>query len=119
MPDAVMQANAHSLTWWMEAASKVIDRHEAILLDLCRRVLALPFEPSTGIRENDEPIKDPVGEAINHPIGHVAQVLLNLWFKRKPNDNDALPEDIEPFFTQMSDVGIGNSATDVCCWRHD
>jgi hypothetical protein len=107
MPDGVMQANAHSLTWWMEAASKVIDRHEAILLDLCGHVLALPLEPSTEIRGNDERIKEPVGEAINHPIGHVAQALLNLWFKRTPNDNDSLPEDIEPFFTQMSDVGIG------------
>jgi hypothetical protein len=107
MPNAVMQANAHSLTWWMEAGSKVIDRHEAILLDLCRRVLAPPLEPSTGIRENGEAIKDPVGEAINHPIGHVTQALLNLWFKRRPNDNDLLPEDIEPFFTQMSDAGIG------------
>ncbi|NEU95660.1 anti-phage defense-associated sirtuin Dsr1 [Bradyrhizobium uaiense] len=106
MPDAVAQANAHSLTWWMEAVSKVIDRHEAILLDLCSRVLALPLEPSTGIREDGEPIKDPVGEAINHPIGHVAQALLNLWFKRTPNDNDSLPRDIEPFFTEMSDVGI-------------
>jgi hypothetical protein len=47
-----------------------------------------------------------VGEAINHPIGHVAQALLNLWFKRKPNDNDSLPEEIEPFFTQMCDIGI-------------
>ncbi|MBR0871381.1 SIR2 family protein [Bradyrhizobium tropiciagri] len=106
MPDAVMRDSAHSLTWWMEAASKVIDRHEAILLDLCRRVQALPLEPNTGIRENDEPIKDPVSEAINHPIGHVAQALLNLWLKRNPNDNDLLPEDIEPFFTQMSDVRI-------------
>lgn len=106
MPDAVMQHSAHSLTWWMEAASKVIDRHEAILLDLCRRVLALSLEPSTGIRKNDEPIKEPVTEAINHPVGHVAQALLNLWFKRKPNDNESLPKEIEPFFTQMCDVGI-------------
>lgn len=106
MPDAVIQDSAHSLTWWMDAASKVIDRHEAILLDLCRRVLALPLEPSTGMRENGEPIKDPVGEAINHPIGHVTQALLNLWFKREPNDNDSLPENIEPFFTQMCDIGI-------------
>ncbi|MGY3445512.1 anti-phage defense-associated sirtuin Dsr1 [Bradyrhizobium sp. USDA 4473] len=106
MPDAVMLVSAHSLTWWMEAVSKVIDRHEAILLDLCTRVLALPLGPSSGIRENDEPIKAPVTEAINHPIGHVAQALLNLWFKRAPNDNDSLPENIEPFFTQISDVGI-------------
>jgi hypothetical protein len=32
--------------------------------------------------------------------------LLNLWLKREPNDNDSLPEDIEPFFTQICDVGI-------------
>lgn len=106
MPNAVMQANAHSLTWWMEAVSRVIDRHETILLDLCRRMLALPLEPSTGIRENGEAIKDPVGEAINHPIGHVAQALLNLWFNRKPNDNDSLPADVEPLFTQICDIGI-------------
>jgi hypothetical protein len=105
MPDTVMQENAHSVTWWMEAASKVIDCHETTLLDLCRRVLALSLEPSAGIRQNGEPIKESVTEAINHPIGHVAQALLNLWFKREPNDNDLLPRDIEPFFTQMCDAG--------------
>jgi hypothetical protein len=104
MPDTVLRENAHSIAWWMQAASKVIDRHETILLDLCRRVLALPLEPSTSIRQNDEQLKEPVTEAINHPVGHVAQVLLNLWFKRNPNDNDRLPGDIEPFFTQMCDV---------------
>ena len=57
--------------------------------------------------EKDEQIDDPVSEAINHPIGHVAQALLNIWFKRKPNDNDWLPADIEPFFTQMCDVEVG------------
>lgn len=77
-----------------------------ILLDLCRRVLALPIEPGTGIRQNGEPINQPVTEAINHPIGHVTQALLNLWFKREPGDNDTLPGDIEPFFTQMCNVGI-------------
>jgi hypothetical protein len=106
MPDADMQENAHSVTWWMEAASKSLERHEAILLGLCRRVLALPIEPSSGIRQNGEPINQPVTEAINHPIGHVTQALLNLWFKRQPGDNDSLPGDIEPLFTQICDVGI-------------
>jgi len=90
----------------MEAASKSIDKHEQILLDLCRRVLALPQEQSTATRQNGEPIQRPVSEAINHPIGHVTQALLNLWFKREPGDNDSLPGDIEPFFTQLCDIGI-------------
>jgi hypothetical protein len=106
MPDDVMRETAHSIAWWMEATSKVIDRHEAILLNLCRRVLALPLEPSTGIRKNGKPINQPLSEAVNHPVGEVTRALLNLWFKRQPNDNDLLPGDIEPFFRQMCDVGI-------------
>jgi hypothetical protein len=106
MPDTVMQENAHSITWWMEAASKVIDRNETIMLGLCRRALAMYLEPRVGISQNGLPINEPVTDAINHPIGHVAQTLLNLWFKRKPNDNDLLPEEIKPFLTQMCDVGI-------------
>lgn len=109
MPDVVMQENVHAISYWMETASKAIDRHEAILLDLCRRLLALPLNPSTGIRENGKPINAPVDEAINHPIGQVAQALLNLWFRRKPEDNDSLPEEIEPLFTRLCDVEVEKS----------
>jgi len=83
MPDAIMQEDVHSVTWWIEASSKSIDRHEVILLELCRRVLAFPVEAASGIHQNGEPINQPVTEAINHPIGHVTQALLNLWFKTR------------------------------------
>ncbi|SDH03865.1 anti-phage defense-associated sirtuin Dsr1 [Nitrosomonas sp. Nm132] len=92
MPDAVLKEMAHGVTWWLKAASKSINWHETILLHLCRRVLALPHQDGV--------------DTDNHPIGHVTQALLNLWFKRKPNDNDSLPGDIEPFFTQLCDVGV-------------
>ena len=55
---------------------------------------------------NGEPIDQPVTEAINHPVGHVTQALLNLWFKRNPNDNDQLPTEIEPFFTDLCDMRV-------------
>jgi hypothetical protein len=106
MPDNVLQEIAHAITWWLEKASKLIDRNEAILLALCRRVLALALEPDTGIYQNGEPIRQPVTEAINHPVGLVTQALLNLWFKHEPNDNDRLPADIEPFFTQLCDTHV-------------
>lgn len=106
MPDAVFQEIAHAVTWWMEAASKSINRHEEILLDLCHRMLALPLEAGTGMTRDGEPIDQPVTEAINHPVGHVTQALINLWFKRNPNDNDLLPADIEPFFTEICDVQV-------------
>lgn len=106
MPAAVLQEITHAVTWWVQAASKSINCHEDIALDLCRRVLASPLEEGTGMTRNGEPIDRPVTEAINHPVGHVTQALLNLWFKRSPNDNDRLPADIEPFFTQLCDVGV-------------
>ncbi|SOB74602.1 SIR2-like domain-containing protein [Marinobacter sp. LV10R510-11A] len=104
MPDTTIQEIAHGVTWWLDAASKSINQHEDILLNLCHRILALPLEVDTGMTRNGEPIEQPVTEAINHPVGHVTQALINLWFKRGPSDNDLLPADIEPFFTKICDV---------------
>ncbi len=106
MPDAVLQEIPHGVTRWVETVSKSINRHENILLNLCRRILALPLESGTGMTRNGQPIDQPVTEAINHPIGHVTQALINLWFKRNPNDNDELPTDIKPFFTEICDVQV-------------
>jgi SIR2-like domain len=106
MPESVTLKNVHGITWWMEAASKSIERHEVILLNLSKRVLELPVEPGTGMLRNGAPINQPVTEAINHPIGHITQALLNLWFKREPVDNSSLPNDIEPYFKQLCDIGI-------------
>ena len=106
MPDTVIQEIAHGVTWWIDTVSKSINQHEEILLNLCRRVLGLPLEAGTGMTRNGEPIDQPVSYAINHPVGHVTQALINLWFKRNPNDNDQLPANIEPFFTELCDVHV-------------
>lgn len=106
MPDAVLHEIAHGVTWWMEAVSKSINIHESILLNLCERVLNLQIDPSTGITINGAPIDQPVTEAINHPVGHITQSLINLWFKQDPNDNDLLPTELKPIFTTLCDVQI-------------
>lgn len=107
MPDKLLQELAHGVTWWLEAASKWTDQHEEILLQMCQRVLDLPLgADSEVIGGNGEGLQQPVTEAINHPIGHITQALINLWFKRKPNDGDRLPADIGPLFTQLCDARI-------------
>lgn len=108
MPDSVLLKIDRSVTWWMESASKSINRHEDILLDLCSRLLALPQEVGLGshIIRNGIEIHDPVSSAINHPIGHVTQTLINLWFKHNPNDNDLLPPNLKPVFTSLCDVNV-------------
>ena len=108
MPDAVLQEIDHAVTWWVEAASKSINCHEDILLNLCCRVLALPLESGSGshIILNGVETYDPVGSAINHPIGQITQALINLWFKQNPNDNDLLPADLKPIFSTLCDAQI-------------
>lgn len=106
MPDDALQEIAHGITWWLDAASKSIEQHEDILLHLSRRILSLSLEPGSGITRNGKPIQQPVTEALNHPIGHLTQALINVWLKRTPNDNDHLPVDIEPLFTQLCDIQI-------------
>ena len=106
MPDDDVQELAYGVTWWIEASSKSINRHQEAMLNLCRRILALPLDAGTGMMRNGEPIDQPVTEAINHPVGHITQALLNMWLKRNPNDNDQLPAEIEPFFTDLCDVGV-------------
>ncbi len=99
MPDNVLIEVAPAFTWWLEVVSKSVSRHEEILLELCRRTLNVLH-----IGEMDS--GEPIARAINHPVGHVTQALLNLWFRRAPNDNDGLPIDLEPFFTRLCDTGV-------------
>lgn len=107
MPDAVVQELAHGVTRWLDAASSSVDRHEAILLRMCQRVLDLPLGEESGLRDGDGgPLEQPVMEAINHPIGHVTKALINLWFKRVPNDGDGLPTDIAPSFTRLCNTRV-------------
>ena len=106
MPDDILQEIAHGVTWWMEAASRSINVHESILLKLCHRVLELPIDAGTGMTQNGAPIDHLVTEAINHPVGHVTQALINLWFKLNPNDNDLLPAKLKPIFTTLCNVQV-------------
>lgn len=107
MPDSVVRQLADAVTSWLRAASKSIDRHEPVLVSMCLRILALPVADEAAIWRGDgEPMQEPVAEAINHPVGHVTEALLNLWFKRKPSDGDGLSADILPLFTEICDVQV-------------
>ena len=106
MPDDVLVQVVRQVTWWLEAVSKSINQHEAILLNICRRVLEKQRDAVSEFEPHDEPSDDPIGAAINHPIGHVTQAVLNIWLKRAPNDDDRLPNDIESFCTEICDIEV-------------
>lgn len=106
MPDSELLQIAQAVTWWLEAVSKSITRNESTLLGLSRRVLDLAISDDAGITQDGEPINQPVTEALNHPVGNVTQAVLNVWFKRKPNDDEEIPDDIRAIFTNLCEARI-------------
>jgi len=108
MPESVLKELSRSVSWWLKAASKHSDKHERIMLDLCRRIINLPLEKGKGIQRTHNKVKtdDPLGSALNHPIGVVTQVLIDIWLKERPNDNTGLPSELRSTFTLLCDITV-------------
>ena len=98
-PDDLVQALSHGISWWLQAVAKTFEGHEDYFLTLAQRILRLDFEDDG---DND----DPVSCAINHPVGHVTQALLDWWYRQEPDDGQGLPEIIKPIFTELCDTRI-------------
>jgi hypothetical protein len=98
IPDEVLQSLRQSLSWWLQTIAKVFEDHEPQFFDLSRRILTLDYEPT-----GDD---DPVGRAINHPVGHVTEALLRWWYRRTLEDEQGLPVEIETCFTELCDTRI-------------
>jgi hypothetical protein len=98
-PDDLVQALSHGIGWWLQAVAKTFEGHEDHFLTLAQRILRLDFE-------NDGDTDDPVSRAINHPVGHVTQALLDWWYRQEPNDGQGIPDTIKPIFTELCDTQI-------------
>ena len=86
------------LAWWLERASSHIQKHEAQFLSISERIIRFPYE------DEDEDSEDPVGIAINHPVGITTQALIRFLFRNNPDDNDGVPEELLPVLNQICDV---------------
>jgi hypothetical protein len=98
-PDEVLQTLAHGVSWWLQAIAKTFEGHETLFFVLARRILAQDHQDGV---DTD----DPVGRAINHPVGHVTEALLRWWYRRSLEDGQGLPDDIKPTFTELCDPRI-------------
>jgi hypothetical protein len=96
MPDDLLSTLAHSVTWLLESASKKkLNCNKDIFFDLCLRYLTINYKDEV----DDQ--KDSVSRAINHPVGHITDALINVWFLQQPNDNDGIHDEIKPLLTKL------------------
>ena len=98
-PDDLLKTLAHSVSRWLLAIAKTFEGHETLFFVLARRILAQ--DHPDGVDTDD-----PVGRAINHPVGHVTEALLRWWYRRSLEDGQGLPEELKPTFTELCDTQI-------------
>lgn len=106
MPGEVLLETVHYVSSWLERCSEQSALQDGDFLELSKRIIDLPLEPKTGITTNGKETNPPVFDAINHPVGHVTQALLDAWFRSKPQDQDGLPEQLKSIFTQFCDTNV-------------
>ena len=95
--DEVLKKLEHGLSWWLEKLSGTFEGQEETFLSLCDRVLALDYDMED---END----DIVGRAINHPVGHVTEALLQWWYRGDLEDEQRLADEPRRRFSQLCET---------------
>ena len=99
-PDEVLKAISHGVSHWLRTLAKSFEGQEAVFLALCDRLFDLEYE-------EEEQVDDPVGRAINHPVGQATDALLQWWYRNPLKDGQGLDEDLNPRFTRICETRIG------------
>ena len=99
-PDEPLRALSHGVSYWLRTIAKSFEGQEETFLALCDRLFDLEYE-------EEEVVDDPVGRAINHPVGQATDALLNWWYRRPLKDGQGLDEHLDPRFSRICDTRIG------------
>lgn len=96
MPNDVFNVVARNVSYWLQTIGSVVADGDESFFRLCDRLLDGEYPEAVEI-------DDPVTRAINHPLGHVVQALLNQWFNRNPSDGDGLSSTLRVRFDRLFD----------------
>ena len=99
MPEDRLEDLSHPVSYWLEKIADTFEGEAETFLALCDRVLVLDYEVE------DEIDDDPVGHAINHQVGNVAEGLLHWWYRSDLRDGQGLTEDLKSRFSRLCDTG--------------
>ena len=99
-PDQPLRAFSHGVSLWLRTLAKSFNGQEAIFLTLCDRLFDLEYE-------DEEEDNDPVGRAINHPVGQATDALLQWWYRKPLKDDQGLDEDLRPKFSRICETRVG------------
>jgi SIR2-like domain len=102
MPDNFIHDAAHPLIRWLQSLAESTISAEDNWTTLIESILRV-FKDEAATED-----EDPVGRAINHPVGQAVQAVLDRWYQSKLEDNQKLPGRLKAILTEVSDRTIGS-----------
>ena len=95
-PNTIISELRHSLSWWIKPLAKTIPEPlNSLWFQLLDRILD-NADTTVNLLQGD-----PVGRAINNPVGHVIEALLNRWYKTLPQAGMGIPDSIKIRLSRM------------------
>jgi hypothetical protein len=98
-PDFALEPLTHAVSYWLSTIAKTFVGHKEEFFILGHRVLELHSRDGS---DTD----DPVGRAINHPVGQVTEAFLDWWYRQSLQDGQGLPIELKPTFTELCDSSV-------------
>ena len=93
---------SHNISSWLRQIAGDFEGQESLFLLLCDNLLALAYEGP----DDTADAKDPVGRAINHPVGNVAWALLTYWYRGSLEGDQRLPTELRSRFSHLCDTQV-------------
>jgi hypothetical protein len=95
-PEGIWQEIVGSVAWWLYSIAPEFEGNDELFLATCKRVLTVD-------RAETVDQEDPIGQAINHPIGLATEALLRAWHRGALEDGQGLQTEFRLVFSLLCD----------------
>jgi hypothetical protein len=89
-PNEAIRELLHTLSWWVQVVAKVVPKTS---VEAWLRLIDRMLDCTTTDQAASQ--NDPVAQAINHPVGHAAEALIQWWYRMEPQAGERLPEPLK------------------------
>ncbi len=103
-PEESLQNFRRGAASWLRGVARRVNTENKLFLKLCQVLLALKYD-------DDLQDGDPLTAAINHPVGHVTEALLDWGFRPARQDHNGIPDNLQELFGNLCN-------TEVAAYRH-
>jgi hypothetical protein len=104
-PDSFISSICQAVAWWLLAVSKTVEPLDAAFFAMLARVIRIMHARA---EEKRSPSADPdrVDDALNHPLGYLAQASFTVWYRQNLFDGAGLSGPMQEILELFTDTSL-------------